>query len=64
MGKALAQDCRAVQGGEVMPCYNCPIKGTEYCHKVNPMAKKYTRTEKNELREAIDKGETAFKEAK
>lgn len=47
-----------------MPCYDCPIKGTEYCHKVNPMAKKYTRSEKNELHEAIDKGQTAFKEAK
>jgi hypothetical protein len=28
------------------------------------MAKKYTRTEKHELREAIDKGQAAFKEAK
>jgi len=28
------------------------------------MAKKYTRSEKNELREAMDKGQTAFKEAK
>ncbi len=29
-----------------MPCTDCPIKGTEYCHKVNPMAKKYTRSKK------------------
>lgn len=47
-----------------MFCKDCHIKGTEYCHRVNPMAKKYTWTEKNELREAIDKGQTAFKEAK
>jgi hypothetical protein len=47
-----------------LACEHCPIKGTEYCHKVNPMAKKYTRTEKHELREAIDKGQAAFKEAK
>lgn len=47
-----------------MPCTDCPIKGTEYCHKVNQMAKKYTRAEKKDLREAMDKGQTAFKEAK
>ncbi len=46
------------------PCKDCPIKGTDYCHKINPMAKKYTRSEKNELREAMDKGQTAFNEAK
>ena len=45
-------------------CKYCPIKDTEYCHKVNPMAKKYTRSEKKELRKAIDKGQTAFNEAK
>lgn len=47
-----------------MPCKDCPIKETEYCHKVNPMAKKYTRMEKEMLREEMDKGQTAFKEAK
>lgn len=31
-----------------MRCKDCPIKGTEYCHKVNPMAKKYTRSEKKD----------------
>lgn len=29
-------------------CDECPIKGTEYCHKVNPMAKKYNRSEKKD----------------
>lgn len=43
------------------PCITCPIKNTQYCHKVNPMAPKYTRAEKNKLREAIDKGQNAFK---
>ena len=47
-----------------MPCKDCPIKGTQYCHKVNPMAPKYTRSEKIAIREKIDKGQTAFKEAK
>lgn len=47
-----------------MPCTNCPIKGTAYCHKVNPIAKKYTRAEKNALRDAIDKRQIAFKKAK
>lgn len=45
-------------------CEFCPIKGTEYCHKINPMAKKYTRSEKKMLREAMDEGQTAFKEVK
>ena len=45
-------------------CEFCPIKGTEHCHNINPMAKKYTRSEKKMLREAMDKGQTAFKEAK
>lgn len=44
-------------------CDQCPIKGTEYCHKVNPMAKKYTRSEKVILRERMDKGQSTFKEA-
>ena len=43
-------------------CVDCPIKGTGYCHKVNPMAKKYTRMEKEMLREEMDKGQSAYKE--
>lgn len=35
-------------------CVDCPIKGTEYCHKVNPMAKKYTRIEKEAIRMELD----------
>lgn len=30
---------------------SAPIKGTEYCHKVNLNAPKYTRAEKKELAE-------------
>ena len=44
-------------------CEDCPIKGTEYCHMVNPMAKKYTRSEKKTLRYIMDEGQSAFKEA-
>lgn len=40
-----------------MSCDNCPIKNTEYCHLVNPKAKKLTRTEKEELAERM-KGRT------
>ena len=47
-----------------MYCKDCPIKGTEYCHKINPMAKKHTRSEKKALREAIAKGQTSSKETK
>lgn len=47
-----------------MPCQGCPIEGTTYCHKVNSMAPKYTRSEKIAIREQMDKGQTAFKEAK
>lgn len=43
-------------------CDGCPIKGTEYCYRVNPMAKKYTRSEKEMLREEMDKGQSAYKE--
>ena len=43
-------------------CDGCPIKGTEHCHRVNPMAKKYTRSEKEMLREKMDKGQSAYKE--
>lgn len=45
-------------------CEHCLIKDTEYCHKVNPMAKKYTRSEKKMLREMMDRKQSAFKEVK
>lgn len=34
-------------------CEVCPIRGSEYCHKVNPNAPKYTRSEKKELAEKL-----------
>lgn len=34
-------------------CQNCPIKGTEFCHRVNPKAKKYTLSEKEEIRKCL-----------
>lgn len=50
------------QSGLIDRCDGCPIKGTERCHKVNPMAPKYTRYEKKRIREEMDKGQTAYKE--
>lgn len=44
------------------PCKDYPIKGTEYCHKVNPMAKKYTRSEKKTLHDIMNKRQSSFKE--
>ena len=41
-------------------CDNCPIRWTNYCHKVNPMAKKYTRSEKIAIREELDKKKQDF----
>ena len=41
-------------------CEDCPIKGTEYCHMVNPMAKKYTRYEKESLREQMKMNQSAY----
>ena len=41
-------------------CNDCPIRGTKYCHKVNPRAKKYTWSEKVALREALDKEKMNF----
>lgn len=35
-------------------CKDCPIKGTPYCHRVNPAAKRYTRSEKVAIRKRID----------
>lgn len=43
-------------------CEECPIKGTEYCHKVNPKAKKYTRTEKKILQQEMKKKQSDYKE--
>lgn len=60
----LDQIIEKAQSGQINRCDGCPIKGTEYCHKVNLMAPKYTRFEKIAIREQIDKGQTAFKEAK
>ena len=37
-------------------CKDCPIRDTNYCHLVNPMAKKYTRFEKELIRYHIDTG--------
>ena len=34
-------------------CNDCPIRGTKYCYKVNPRAKKYTRSEKRKLSEKL-----------
>lgn len=38
-------------------CENCPIRGKEYCHRVNPKAKKYTLSEKRAIREELDRKE-------
>lgn len=35
-------------------CVTCPIAGTEYCHKLNLKAKRYTRAEKEKIRHEID----------
>lgn len=35
-------------------CKDCPIKGTQYCHRMNPSAKRYTRSEKEAIREKMD----------
>ena len=44
-----------------MPCKDCPIKGTQYCHRMNPTAKRYTRSEKEAIRKRMDeKGEFDF----
>ena len=37
-------------------CKDCPIRDTNYCHRVNPIAKKYTRFEKELIRYHIDTG--------
>jgi hypothetical protein len=43
-----------------MGCVDCPIRGTDYCHKINPQAKKYTRSEKNAIRDELDKKNQYF----
>lgn len=40
-------------------CGICPIMGTEYCHRVNPKAQKYTAFEKRAIREELDRKEKA-----
>lgn len=40
-------------------CETCPIRGTEFCHRVNPKAKKYTASEKRAIREELDRKEKA-----
>ena len=39
------------------PCGTCPIWGTEYCHLVNPKAKKYTLSEKQDIRKKLNRKE-------
>lgn len=42
-------------------CFDCPIRGTQYCHKVDPTAKRYTRSEKEAIRKQMDEtGEFDF----
>ena len=43
-------------------CKDCPIAGTNYCHKLNPKAKKYTRTEKEILQQEMDKNQSDYKD--
>ena len=38
-------------------CGTCPIRVTEFCHRVNPKAKKYTASEKRAIREELDRKE-------
>lgn len=45
-------------------CEVCPIKGTEYCHKVNLNAPKYTRAEKKELAEKLKTTNTTAQQGK
>lgn len=40
-------------------CGMCPIRATEFCHIVNPKAKKYTLSEKRAIREELDRKEKA-----
>lgn len=42
-------------------CGTCPIRGTEYCHLVNPKAPKYTAFEKRAIREELDRKEKTDK---
>lgn len=38
-------------------CKICPIKGTEYCHRVNPKAPKFTLLEKRAIRKELEQKE-------
>lgn len=40
-------------------CETRPIRGTEFCHSVNPKAKKYTASEKRAILEEMDLKEKA-----
>lgn len=42
-----------IEDGTSRFCVDCPIAGTEYCHKLNPNAKRYTRYEKEKIRHEI-----------
>ena len=44
-------------------CNNCPIKGTEQCHMINPMAPRYTRSEKERIAAEMAMGQSMYKEA-
>lgn len=50
----LATHLEKIANGTSVFCADCPIAGTEYCHKLNPKAKRYTRAEKEKIRHEID----------
>ena len=50
---------KALKQSDRRRCETCPINGTEFCHLVNPKAKKYTLSEKRAIREEIDRKEKA-----
>jgi hypothetical protein len=52
--KALLKESGGVQ---MRKCEMCPIRATEFCHRVNPKAKKYTASEKQAIREELDRKE-------
>lgn len=50
----LVSHLEKIEDGTIRFCNGCPIAGTEYCHKLNPKAKRYTRTEKEKIRHELD----------
>jgi len=52
---AIITQIQKAEDGTLRFCDDCPIAGTKYCHKLNPMAKKYTRMEKETIRRELDK---------